>query len=316
MRLEFGSAVAGTRSVASWLLSLALFAPSIVSAEVTSPVLAINEDAATANITVQKLRGGISVLMGSGGNIGVLNEADGKLLVDGGIAVSKPKIIAALDGIGAAPVKYLINTHWHWDHTDGNAWLHDAGATIIAQENVAPRIATRTRVVEWGYTFPPVPAGGLPTVTFKTDKTMTFGDETVVLTHVDGGHTDGDSSVYFKKADVLQLGDIWWNGHYPFIDYGAGGTIDGMIRSTNANLSRVTDHTIIIPGHGPVGDRAQLIEYRDMLVAVRDRVASLKKQGKSLAEIVASKPTAAYDAKWGDYVIDPDFFTLLVYMGV
>lgn len=304
------------RTIAACAMGIAMSIPFLVNAEVTSPVLAINDAAATAKITVQALRGNVSVLMGSGGNIGVLSEPDGKLLVDAGIAVSKPRVKEALDSISKVPPKFLINTHWHWDHTDGNDWVHSEGATIIAHENVMKRLMERTRVIEWGYTFPPVPPGGLPTVTYAKQKTIKFADETVVLSNHGSGHSDGDTIVYFKKADVLQLGDIFWNGHYPFIDYGAGGSIDGMIRLANVGLKQGTANSIIVPGHGPVGDRAQLAEYRDMLVTIRKNVATLKKQGKSLAEIVALKPTAKFDAKYGDYVIDPAFFTLLVYTGV
>ena len=304
------------RTIAACAVGIVMSIPFVVYAEVTSPVLAINEDAATAKITVQALRGNVSVLMGSGGNIGVLSEPEGKLLVDAGIAVSKPRIKAALDGISNAPLKFLINTHWHWDHSDGNEWVHNEGATIIAHENVIKRLMDRTRVIEWGYTFPPVPPGALPTVTYAKQKTIKFADETVLLTYNGAGHSDGDTSVYFKKADVLQLGDIFWNGYYPFIDYGAGGSIDGTIRLTNIALKQGTANSIIIPGHGPVGDRAQLTEYRDMLVTIRKNVSTLKKQGKSLAEIVAQKPTAKFDAKFGQYVIDPAFFILLVYTGV
>jgi len=276
-------------------------------------VTKINEAAAKAEITVQSLRGNISVLMGSGGNITVLTGPEGKLMVDAGIAVSRPKIEVALNGISPAPLKYLINTHWHWDHTDGNEWVHSLGATVIAQENTLKRLSTTTRVEEWNYTFQPWPIGGRPTVTFKTDKTLKFDGETIVLKGFGPGHTDSDVTVYFTKADVMSLGDIFWNGVYPFIDSDTGGSIDGMIRLVNASLERVTDKTIIIPGHGPVGNRAQLIEFRDMLMAIRENVARLKKQGKSLDEVIVAKPTAAYDAKWGGFVIDPVFFTRLVY---
>jgi glyoxylase-like metal-dependent hydrolase (beta-lactamase superfamily II) len=298
------------------LAFVAGLAPVQVFAQATSPVTKINDEAAKADITVQRLRANISVLMGSGGNIVVLTGPDGKLLVDAGIAVSRDKIQAALDRLSQSPLKYLINTHWHWDHTDGNEWVHALGATIIAQENVIKRLSTTTRVEDWNYTFPAAPTGARPTVIFKTDKTLKFDGETVVLNSYGPGHTDGDISVYFKKADVLALGDIWWNGYYPFIDNATGGSIDGMIRLANASLSRVTDKTIIIPGHGPVGKRPQLIEFRDMLVAVRENVVRLKKQGKTLDEVIAAKPTAAFDAKWGGFVIDPAFFTGLVYAGV
>ena len=294
-------------------ISVAWLAPRHAFAEAASPVVKINEAAATADITVQRLRGNISVLMGSGGNVTVLTGPDGKLLVDAGIAVSRPRIEAALASISDAPIKYLIDTHWHWDHTDGNEWVHQAGATIIAQENTLKRLSTTTRVEDWNYTFQPWPIDARPTVVFTKDKTLHFDGETIVLRGYGPGHTDSDISVYFKKADVMALGDIFWNGVYPFIDIATGGSIDGAIRLANRCLAQVTDRTIIVSGHGPVGDRAQLVEFRDMLVAVRKNVARLKKQGKSLDEVLAAKPTAAYDAKWGGFVIDPAFFTRLVY---
>jgi glyoxylase-like metal-dependent hydrolase (beta-lactamase superfamily II) len=296
-------------------ISLVIICPTVF-AQATSPVDKINEAAATAAISVEKLRGNISVLSGSGGNIVVLTGPDGTLLVDAGIAVSRARIQAALDQISDGPMKFLINTHWHWDHTDGNEWVHSLGATIIAHENVLKRLSGTTRVEDWNYTFQPWPTGGRPTVVFKTEKILNFDGETIVLKNLGPGHTDGDISVYFSNADVLALGDIFWNGYYPFIDNGVGGGIDGMIRWVNATLVRVTDKTIIIPGHGPVGNRAQLVEFRDMLVAIRENVSRLKKQGKSIEEVVAAKPTADYDDKWGCYVINGAFFTHLVYAGI
>jgi glyoxylase-like metal-dependent hydrolase (beta-lactamase superfamily II) len=296
-------------------ISLLLICPTVF-AQATSPVDKINEAAAKADITVEKLRGNISVLFGSGGNIVVLTGPDGTLLVDAGIAVSRARVQAALDQISEGPIKFLINTHWHWDHTDGNEWVHSLGATIIAHENVLKRLSGTTRVEDWNYTFQPWPTGGRPTVVFKTEKTLNFGGEALVLKTYGPGHTDGDISVYFSNADVLALGDIFWNGYYPFIDNGVGGGIDGMIRWVNTSLASVTDKTIVIPGHGPVGNRPQLVEFRDMLVAIRENVSRLKKQGKSIKEVVAAKPTAAYDDKWGGYVINGAFFTRLVYAGV
>lgn len=287
-----------------------------LKAEVVSPVLAINEEAAKGPVTAQALRRDLSVLTGSGGNIGVLVNADGTLLVDAGIAVSKNMIQAALTSIGATPIRFVIDTHYHWDHTDGNQWAQESGATIIAHENTQLRLKTGTRVIEWGYFFPAAPAGGLPTAIVRDEKTMQFGGETIVMKHHGAGHTDTDLSVYFKKADVLHVGDIWWNGHYPFIDNGAGGSIDGVIQWTNECIKDAGANTLIIPGHGAVGNRAELIAYRDMLVAIRENVARLKKSGKTLAETIAAKPTAAYDEKFGDFLINPAFFTQLVYMGV
>lgn len=307
----------------SLLLALTVLAVSIlwvtplqVFAQTDSPVTKINEAAAKADINVERLRENMSMLTGSGGNIIVFTGPEGKLLVDAGIAVSQTKIQAALDRISSAPLKYVVNTHWHWDHADGNEWANKAGATIIAQENVLKRLSNIERVEDWNYTFQPVAAGGRPTVTFKTDKTLKFNGEIIVMKNYGLGHTDGDTSVYFQKADVLALGDIFWNGYYPFIDNAHRGGINDTIRWVNESLKRAGEKTLIIPGHGPVGNRAQLVEYRDMLVAVRDNVSRLKKQGKSLDEVIAAKPTAAYDAKWGEFLINPAFFTRLVYAGI
>jgi glyoxylase-like metal-dependent hydrolase (beta-lactamase superfamily II) len=272
--------------------------------------------AAKAKINVQPIRRNISVLEGSGGNIAVLTGRDGKLLVDAGFAVSRPAISNALTSINADPIKHLINTHWQTDHTDGNAWLHSAGAAITAHENVRKRLSVATRVEGWDYTFSAAPAGALAAKVFATDYKMRRNDTDIVLKYYSPAHTDSDISVYFTDADVVHVGDTWWNGVYSFIDYSTGGSIDGQIRAADANLAAVTSKTIIIPGHGPVGGRSDVTEFRDMLVAIRENVAALKKQGKSLNDAIAAKPTAAYDAKWGQFLITPAMFTGLVYAGV
>jgi glyoxylase-like metal-dependent hydrolase (beta-lactamase superfamily II) len=281
-----------------------------------SPYSDINAAAAAGPISVEHLRGNISVLEGSGGNIGVLSGPNGLLMVDAGIAVSRHMIVDALRKIQPGNPRYVINTHWHWDHTDGNGWLRQEGTTIIADRQAVRRLSQTIRVVEWEHTFTPIPKAELPNRIITGDKTMHFDRETIRIKHYGPGHTDGDISVYFAKADVLQTGDTFWNGVYPFIDYVTGGSIDGAIRAANANLLMATDHTQVIPGHGPSGGRAELVAFRDMLVAIRDKVAALKSQGKSLSEVVAAKPTEAYDAKWGGSVISGALFTALVYRGV
>lgn len=295
---------------------LAALVPNRAIGQTESPVTKINQAAAEAEITTEYLRGNISVLMGSGGNITVLDGPNGKLMVDAGVSVSCRKIKAALGKLGSKPVRFLVNTHWHWDHTDGNKCIRDEGATIISQTNTTKRLSVATRVEDWNFTFEPSPADARPTVLFKTDKTQTFAGETVVLKGFGAGHTDTDIIVYFKKADVMVLGDIFWNGFYPFIDNSTGGSIDGAIRLANDAILRVSDKTLIVPGHGPVANRAQLIEFRDMLVGVRANVSRLKRLGKSVDEVVAAKPTSDYDAKWSGFVIDPDFFARLVYQGL
>jgi glyoxylase-like metal-dependent hydrolase (beta-lactamase superfamily II) len=272
--------------------------------------------ATNAKIETHTLRRGISVLEGSGGNIAVLTGKDGKLLIDSGFTVSKARVEEALNNLSADPITQLINTHWHIDHTDGNAWVHSAGAAITAHQNTKKHLSTSTRVEGWQYTFPPSPAGGLPTNIFTDEHRLNHNGANITLKYYGQAHTDSDISVFFEEADVLQVGDTWWNGIYPFIDYSTGGSIDGMIRATERNLSVVTDKTIIIPGHGPVANKAALAEFHNMLTTLRDKIAALKKQGKSLEEAIAARPTAIYDAKFGQFLIRPAFFTTLVYSGV
>jgi glyoxylase-like metal-dependent hydrolase (beta-lactamase superfamily II) len=285
-------------------------------AEETGIVPTMIHAAAQAKIEVHPLRRNISVLEGSGGNIAVLTGNDGKLLIDAGFTVSRPRIALALDSLSAGPITRLINTHWHVDHTDGNAWLHAAGAAITAHENTRKHLSTSTRVEGWSYTFPPAPAEALPTTTFGDTHRLRHNDTSLTLKYYGPAHTDSDISVVFEEAEVIEVGDTWWNGFYPFIDYSTGGSIDGMINATKRNLSVVTEKTIIIPGHGPVADKAGLTEYYNMLVAILENVARLKRQGRSVAEAIAARPTAAYDAKWGQFLMTPAIFTQLVYSGV
>lgn len=278
------------------------------------PVQTIRKAGAAGKVTVEAMRGNVSMLSGSGGNIAVLNGPDGKLLVDAG--VGKSPVLAALDTIGKEPIRYLVNTHWHFDHTDGNEWLRGAGATIVAHENTRKRMSTKTRVEAWDFTFAPAPPAALPTVTVRDELTLHVNGTAVALKYYGPCHTDTDVRVTFPEADVVHVGDTWWNGHYPFIDYSTGGSIDGSIRAAETNLDAVGDKTLVIPGHGPAGGRRELTEFRDVLRAARDAVAALKKQGRSADEAVAAKPTAKYDAKWGTFVISPEVFTRLVYAGV
>jgi glyoxylase-like metal-dependent hydrolase (beta-lactamase superfamily II) len=290
--------------------------PRRVFAEETGLVPTMIQAASQAKIEVNRLRRNIAVLEGSGGNIAVLTGKDGKLLIDAGFTVSRPRISPALDSLSADPITRLINTHWHVHHTDGNAWLHAEGAAITAHENTKKHLSTSTRVDDWSYTFPPAPPAALPATIFHDALSLRHNDTALALQYYGPAHTDSDISVVFEEADVIHVGDTWWNGFYPFIDYSTRGSIDGMIRATKRNLTVVTDKTIIIPGHGPVGNKTGLSEYYDMLVAIRSNVSRLKKQGKSLAETIGEKPTAAHDAKWGQFLMTPAIFTKLVYAGV
>ena len=298
----------------------ACLAPSRLFAQKGLVEIALKESA-TAKITVQALRRNISVLLGPGGNIAVLTgvngkAADGKLLVDAEVVTARSNVAAALAGINKNPIKQLINTHWHFDHTGGNEWVHEAGASILAHENTRKRLSVDTRVEGWGYTFPAAPAGAIPATVFQDEHTVHFNGSTLALKYYGPAHTDSDISVHFTEADVLHTGDTLWNRNYPFIDYSTGGSIDGQIRAAEANLAMVSATTIVIPGHGAVGGKADLTLFRDVLSEARDKVAKMKKQGKTLEEVIAAKPTARYDAEWGQGFQTPKSFLGWVYQGV
>jgi glyoxylase-like metal-dependent hydrolase (beta-lactamase superfamily II) len=295
----------------SWLT------PARAFAEALGIVQRIQAAAATTPIAIHRLRGGLAVLEGSGGNVAVLSGPDGKVLIDAGIAASRPQMATALEALGPEPVTHLINTHWHFDHTNGNQWLCEAGPRILAHENARKHLLSTQRVEDWDYDFAPLPTAALPTDVMSDERTLTLNKTSLVVRSYGPAHTDSDISVYFREPDVLHTGDTFWNGIYPFIDYSTGGSIDGSIRAAEANLALATDSTIIVPGHGqPVSNRAELRAFRDMLVGVRANVAALKKSGHSLEAIIAAKPTAAYDAVWGNFVITPALFTRLVFEGL
>jgi glyoxylase-like metal-dependent hydrolase (beta-lactamase superfamily II) len=303
--------VAGSLSIgAAYLMPRSLFAQA---GDLVGDAL---KASATAKIVVQTLRRNVSVLLGPGGNIAVLTGPDGKVVVDAEIVTTRPNVSAALASINSDPIKQLINTHWHFDHTGGNEWLHDAGASILAHENTRKHLLVDTRVEGWKHTFPAAPAGAIPSTVFKDDYTLHANSTTLVLKHYEPAHTDSDISAYFAEADILHVGDTFWNRDYPFIDYSTGGSIDGQIRAAEANLAMATDKTIVISGHGAIGARADLVLFRDVLVEIRDKVAALKKQGRSLPEVIVAKPGARYDAEWGNLFMTPSAFLALVYQGV
>lgn len=303
-----GVAAAGT---SSWLT------PRDAYAEARGVVTLLKDSAASAPIKAHKLRGGLTVLEGSGGNIAVLSGPDGKLLIDTGLGASRPQVEKALAAIDDRPVTHVINTHWHFDHTDGNMWLAARGAAIIGHANTKKYLSMVQRVEDWDYNFLPYPPNAVPGEVFSGDREIKLNGVSVLLTQYQPAHTDSDISVAFPAANIVHAGDTFWVGGYPFIDYSTGGSIGGMIAACGKTLATANDETIIIPGHGrPVGNKRELTEFRDMLVGVRDAVAKLKSQGRSRDEVVAAKPTAPFDARFGNFAVDPPFFTRLVYEGV
>jgi glyoxylase-like metal-dependent hydrolase (beta-lactamase superfamily II) len=291
--------------------------PSQVFAQARDMVNVMRADAASASITIHKLRGNVSALVGSGGNIAVLTAPEGKILVDAGITASRPRIAEALNSLGDEPISHLINTHWHFDHADGNEWLNGEGAVIVAHENTRKHLSKATRVDDWDFNFPAAPPAAVPVEVFSADRRLDLKAQSVELRYLGPAHTDGDAVVHFGDADVLHAGDIYWNGFYPFIDYSTGGSIDGTIQAVEGILRSVSEATIIIPGHGePASNRVELTTYRDMLSAVREQVAALKQQGRTVHETIAAAPTAEFDSKWGRFAVSPANFTGLVYAGV
>ncbi len=304
--------------------------PSAAAAQ--TPYANINKAAAAADITLTPLRGGVYLVEGSGGNMAAIGGPEGLLLVDDGIALSKTKMRTALKRVGKGPLRYAINTHWHWDHTDGNGWARQDGAVVGVRDSQDPdgpaarleelrdafarHLEETIRVEEWGHTFTPVADSGRADVRITASTTIAFAGDQLVLRPYAPSHTDGDLSVYFQGADVLLTGDTWWNGLYPFIDYVAGGGIDGMIAAADASITQAGPRTIVIPGHGPVGGRDDLVAYRAMLATIRDNVARLKAQGLTVDQVNAARPTAAFDEVWGKAIISPELFTRLVYRGV
>jgi glyoxylase-like metal-dependent hydrolase (beta-lactamase superfamily II) len=270
---------------------------------------------ATAKISVVQVRNNVRALMGSGGNILVLPGADGKISVDTGFATSRTQITEALAAISPEPLRHVIDTHWHFDQTDGNEWMHEAGATIIAQEKVRARMSCHQTIPAFDAVLSPSPAAALPTILFAQTHKLALNGEVIQLRRLTQAHTDTDVSVFFTNANVLHAGDTFFNGYYPFIDYDSGGSIAGLLAASKENLSAVDEKSIVVPGHGELGTRKDLVEFDEMIVAIHGRVKELKKSGRSLDEVIAAKPTAKFDAKWGGGFISPSFVTELVFVG-
>lgn len=266
---------------------------------------------AKAPIEVLKLTDRLTMLSGPGGNVVVLPGSDGKVVVDTFVQSVWQQLSEALTGLSKDPVKVVIDTHWHFDHSDNNGAFQKAGAAILAHENTKTRMAQSHDLL--GMKIPASPPEALPTETFKATHSLTLNGEQIALGYVPPAHTDTDIYIHFTKGNVLHLGDLYFNGSYPFIDPTTGGKINGMIAAAETGLKLANATTKIVPGHGPLGDRAALTTYRDMLASVRDRVQKLKSSGQTVDQVIAANPTAEFDAVWGKGFIDPKRFVGLVY---
>ena len=259
------------------------------------------EDWDAVEVQAVPIAGSVHMLVGRGGNIGVSVGVDGTILVDDQFAPLTDKIVAAVQTITSDPVRFIINTHFHGDHTGGNENFGKRGSIITAHENVRLRMSTeQVRKVLRQDTTPAAPPDALPKITFADEVTFHWNGDTIRVFHVDNAHTDGDSIIHFTNADVFHMGDTFFRGRYPFIDVDSGGNVNGIIAAADRVLTMTRPTSKILPGHGELATPADLRGYRDMLTDIRDRVQALIDQGKSIDEVVAAKPAAKYDAQFGE----------------
>ena len=280
--------------------------------------LSIPANAADEEVTIKtlKVQNGIYMLVGQGGNIGLFIGEDGTFLIDDQFAPLTPKHLEAIKAAGGEVPRFLINTHYHADHTGGNENLGKAGTLIFSHDQVRERLTVETVIKAFNMVTPPLPKAALPVVTFSSDITFHLNGDTLRAFHVPRAHTDGDSVIHFKNANVIHSGDAFFNGLYPFIDVDHGGTVKGMIQAADAVLELADGNTKIIPGHGPLGDKAQLQAYRDMLAISYERLSQLKAKGMSMEEAVAEKPLADLEELWGKGMFPGEKWISLVYDGL
>ena len=262
-------------------------------------------------ITTTKLDERLLMLSGPGGNVVVLHGPDGKLVVDSFLQPAWPRLKSTLDGLGGSAIKTLIDTHWHLDHVDNNGRFREAGAGILAHVNTRNRLTQSHDLM--GMHFDPAPADALPSDTFTDKRSIALNGELVAVAHVPPAHTDTDVFVHYTRANVLHMGDVFFNGMYPFIDATTGGSINGMIAGADRALAMTNARTKIVPGHGPLSDHAGLLTYRRVIATIRDRVRDMKRGRKTLAQVQAAKPSAQFDAEWGKGMLAPNDFVALVY---
>jgi cyclase len=285
------------RNVAILLLALA------------APAAAQPPSMDAVQIRVERLAPGVAVLFGRGGNIGLSYGADGNILIDDQYAPLTERILAAIRTLDPDPIRFVINTHWHGDHTGGNENVGRTGAVIVAHDNVRRRMSMEQMVR--GDRVAPSPTGALPVVTFSEGVTFHLNGDDIRVVHVEHAHTDGDALVYWTRANVLHMGDTFFNGMLPFIDLDSGGSIDGAIVAVEAGLALANDGTVIIPGHGPIAHRADLVRYRDMLIDLRSRVGQGIAAGRTLEAIKAERHADGYGPP--DGFISPDSLTETIY---
>jgi len=287
--------------------------PLLLSLALAAAVPAAAQNFDSVQIRTVPLSRGLAMLMGAGGNMAVSFGDDATFLVDDQFAPLTPKIVAAIAALTPHPTRFVLNTHFHGDHSGGNENLGGAGAVIVAHENVRRRMSTEQFSKVFNRTTPASPPVALPIVTFTEAVTFYQNGEEISVFHVNNAHTDGDAIIWFRSANVVHMGDTYFRERYPFIDVDAGGSIEGIVSAADRVLALIDANTKVIPGHGELSNKAELAEYRNVMAAARDRVKGLIAQGKTLEQAVATKPLAEFDAKWGGGFIKPDVFLKLLY---
>ena len=281
---------------------------------VIAAIAIAQQDFSNVEIKAEKLSATTYMLTGAGGNIGVSVGEDSAFIVDDQFAPLTPRIQAAVAKLSPHPIRFVVNTHWHFDHTGGNENFGKAGAVIVAHENVRKRMSSDQLIAFLGMAVKASPKPALPVVTFTRDVTFHLNGEELHVYHAPNGHTDGDAIVRFKRDNVVHLGDLYFNKFYPFIDISSGGSVDGVIAALDRVLAESNDATRFIPGHGALGSKADLAAYRAMLDTIATRIKALVKEGKTLEQAVAAKPTADFDPVWGKGFIKPDKMVEMLYL--
>jgi len=270
------------------------------------------------NVNYETTRVGenLYALIAEGGNLGVSIGEDGTFLIDDQFAPLTRKLLWQIGELGGGTPRFLVNTHWHFDHTGGNENLGAEGTLIIAHDNVRKLLSRDNHISAFNRDVPALSSEGLPVITFSHDTTFHLNQETIHVFHVANAHTDGDAVVHFQQSNVIHAGDIWFNGFYPFIDVEHGGSLAGVIAATEQIIALSNAQTKIIPGHGPVGNRTELMAYRDMLVGVFNTLSALQAEGKSLQEVIAMHPIKSYEAEWGDGFLTTEQWLGIIYSGL
>lgn len=296
------------------LISAITVIPSLLFSVALS---AHNQDDNGPQFSQKKLSENLYMLSGKGGNLAVSIGVDGILLIDDDYVDMAEKTRAAIKAISDEPVKFLINTHWHFDHTGGNEMLGDSGTIIVAHDNVRERLLNGGFIKAFNMAVEPANQKALPVVTFAQSMSFHWNNDTIDVIHPSGSaHTDGDAVILFKNDNVLHMGDLYFNNIYPFIDASSGGSMKGVIDSVTMLLEKIDDETRVIPGHGPLSNKAELMEYRNMLQAVYSKVLALKNSGQTLEQVIAAKPTAAFDEKWNGGFLKADAWVGIIYAAI